>query len=195
MTALIQHAFFPLLAAGAVLGAASRIVPGGPARAVLQGIAAVVFFVPQIAVFVIGNFAVALVLHRNVLMALWLVAGGAITVWQAKHMLASTSTAAKRGLVRGPVLLGAAGVFVAAAGVWLGSIVVRDIVLPRGVVQGLVTNMWVTTWSGGPYWHVAVNGAPLNVTRDVYTRFRPGMWVRVQVGAGSATVLAVLPRR
>jgi len=192
MVALIQHSFFPLLAAGAVLGAASRIVPAGPARVVLQGIAAVVFFVPQIAVFVVGNFAVALVLHRGVLMALWLVAGGAITVWQARQTLASS--AAKRGLVRGPVLLGAAGAFVALAGLWLGSVVVRDIALPRGVVQGLVTKMWVTTWSGGPYWHVAVNGAPLNVTRDVYTRLRPGMEVRVQVGAGSATVLAVLGR-
>lgn len=197
MAALIHQYFFPIVAAGVVLGVAWRFLPPGPAKTALQAIAAAVFFAPQLAVFVAGNYSVTLVLHRNVLMALWLMAGGALAVWQAAHTsrAAPASAVAKRGLVRGPNLLGIAGLLVAVAGLWLGSIAVKDIVLPRGVVEGWVTRMWVTTWSGGPYWHVAVNGARLNVTRDVYTMFRPGMRVRVQVGAGSATVLAVLPRR
>jgi hypothetical protein len=198
MAALIHEYFFPLLGAGVALGAVWRYLSPGPVKSAFQTLATVVFFAPQFALFVVGNYSVGLVLHRNFLMASWLVAGGALAVWQARHTSRTVAlpTSAQRGLVRGPMLLGIAGFLVGVMGLWLGTIAVRDIVLPRGVVEGWVTRMWVTTWwSGGPYWHIAVNGAPLNVTRDVYATFRPGMRVKVQVGAGSATVLAVLPRR
>jgi len=190
MAAVVHQYFFLCIGAGMVLALAWRLVPPGLARTALQAIAALVFFLPQLAVMYFGGRSVQLILHRNVVLALWLVAGGAFAVWQA----ARAGGGKRGGLVRSPLIVGTIGVVVGVGGLWLGSVVAKDIVLPRAVVEGVVTKMWVTVSRGGPYWHIAVNGAPLNVTQDVYAMLRPGIRVRVRIGAASDTVLAVEPR-
>lgn len=190
MAAVIHQYFFPCIGAGIVLALVWRLVPPGLARTALQVIAGLLFFLPQLAVMYFGGRSVQLILHRNVVLALWLVAGGAFAVWQA----ARSGGGKRGGLVRSPLIVGTIGVVVGVGGLWLGSVVAKDIVLPRAVVEGVVTKMWVTVGRGGPYWHIAVNGAPLNVTQDVYAMLRPGIRVRVRIGAASDTVLAVEPR-
>ncbi len=197
MAAVIHQYFFPSILAGVALAVVWRFVSPGLARTALQVIASLLFFLPQLGVMYFGGRSMQLVLHRNAVLALWLVAGGAFAVWQAAHSSrgAPVPTAGSRGgRVRSPLVVGAVGVLVGAGGLWLGSIVAKDIVLPRAVVEGVVTRTWVTIGRGGPYWHVAVNGAPLNVTQDVYAKLRPSMRVRVRIGAGSDTVLAVESR-
>ncbi len=197
MAAVIHQFFFPSIVAGVILAVVWRFVSPGLARTALQVVAALLFFLPQLGVMFVGSRSVQLVLHRNAVLALWLVAGGAFAVLQAKRSFGGAPVSAvgsRSGLVRSPLLVGAVGVLVGAGGLWLGSVVAKDIVLPRAVVEGVVTRTWVTVGRGGPYWHIAVNGAPLNVTQDVYAKVRPSMRVRVRVGAGSDTVLAVESR-
>ncbi len=76
-------------------------------------------------------------------------------------------------------------------GVWWTSIFVRDALLPRVAVEGMVDRLWESSGPRSIAVHRYLNGRMYEATYDVFRRLRRGDIINAEAGAGSNFLLRI----
>ncbi|HEV2283898.1 MAG TPA: hypothetical protein VGX75_16055 [bacterium] len=194
MADAVRALFFPVLLAGGVCILLWRRLRRQNRRAgwfLLLGVG--LLAVPQFLVLIMGTMATALLLYREVVLAIWLLLFGLFWVWQVVRVVQGRSLpVSSRGLGRtaNTVLLGlltlVLGLVFGGFGAYLAVLSAEDLFLPHQVLEGTITRKWVTrTTRSVPEYHLRLDGHSVRIGRDLYVRVRPGETVRLEVTAGS----------
>ncbi|HET9000548.1 MAG TPA: hypothetical protein VFP86_12955 [bacterium] len=194
MADAVRILFFPSLGAGVVCCLLWRRLPDRDRHLGLLLVGAGLFVIPQFIVVAVGTVATELLLHRQVVLGIWLSLLGAFAAWKAVRILEGRplpdNYRSQRQLHNSPIILGIIALSFGGFGLnmlWLSA---EDLLLPHAVYQGQITRKWIQHGTrSAPQYYFVVNGRSVEVGRDLYTRVRPGEVVRVEIAAGSHTVI------
>jgi hypothetical protein len=195
---VVRVLFFPSLLAGVVCCLLWRRLPDRDQRLGLLLVGAGLFMIPQFIVVAVGTLATELLVYREVVLGIWLLLFGAFAAWKAVRNLEgrpiedrAAYTSARSRRANNPIILSILALAFGGFGVemvWLSG---EDLLLPHVVFRGQVTRKWIQHGTrSAPQYYLGVNGRGVQVGRDLYARVGPGEAVRVEVTAGSHTVVS-----
>jgi hypothetical protein len=194
---LVRVLFFPSLLAGVACCMIWRRLPDRDNRLVLLLVGIGLFTIPQFFVVIVGTVATELLLYRQVVLGIWLSLFGLFAAWKTIRNLEGRPiegrvayTSARSRRANHPVILGLLALVFGGFGVYMLGLSAEDLVLPRVVYRGPITRKWIQHGTrSAPEYYLRVNGRSVQVGEDLFTRVRPGETVRVEVTAGSHTVV------
>lgn len=206
----VRYVFFPLLGLGLALGFWAQFHPAGPRRHRLRALAWIFCLAPVVAVIAHAGKSDVLYLHYEAI-ALVFPFVFAATCVRASYRVASGETVSRTR----PATLAASAVGLVAVGIICTPPLLRDLFLPRTVIDGTVSDkmegrnarrpyLAVTTSyqvkiDGGPRWRTHKVGMETfheqigwyYVTRDVVMELKAGDHIRAVFGAGTDVILNV----
>ena len=197
MADLVRVLFFPSLLIGVACCLLWRRLPGRNNRLGLLLVGMGLFAIPQFFVVALGTMATQLLPYRQVVLGIWLSLFGLFAAWKTIRSLEGRPiegrlayTAARSRRANNPVILGLLALALGGLGAYLLWLSAEDLLLPHVVYQGPITRKWIEHGTrSAPQYYVRVSGRGVQVGRDLFTRVQPGETVRVEVAAGSHTVV------
>ena len=185
----VRVLFFPALLAGVICIGLWRRRPDRGRRQGLLLLGAALFALPQFLVVIAGLFATELALYRQAVLAIWLVLFGLVAAWPLIRASAGRPLSPASRFALGLLAL----LFVGVGG-HMALLSAEDLLLPHQIFEGTITGRWVNRAArSGPQYHIRVGGRSLRVARDMYMRVQSGETVRLEMTAGSHTVLRASP--
>ena len=193
MADAVRTLFFPSLGAGVVCCLLWRRVPNRDQHLGLLLVGAGLFAIPQFIVVAVGTVATGLLLHRQVVLAIWLSLIGTFAALKGVRILEGrplSDNYRSQRQIHSPIILGIIALSFGGFGLSMLWRSAEDLFLPHAVYQGQITRKWIQHGTrSAPQYYLVVNGRSVEVGRDLYTRLRPGEVVRVEIAAGSHTVI------
>ena len=196
MADAVRILFFPSLGAGVVCCLLWRRLRDRDQHLGLLLAGAGLFAIPQFIVVAVGTAATGLLLHRQVVLGIWLTLIGAFAGWKAARILEgrplpeSQSYRSQRR-VHSPIVLIVVALAFGGFGMYMLWLSAEDFLLPHVVYQGQIARKWIGHGTrSAPQYYLVINGSSVEVGRDLYARLRSGDIVRVEITAGSRTVLS-----
>lgn len=196
MADAVRILFFPALGAGVVCCMVWRRLPDRNQHLGLLLIGAGLFAIPQFTVVAVGTVATGLLLHRQVVLGIWLSLIGAFAAWKAVRILEGRplpdyQSYRSQRRMNSPIILGVVALAFGGFGLYTLWLSAEDLLLPHTIYQGQITRKWIHHGTrSAPQYYLGVNGRTVEVGRDLYARLRPGEIVRVEITAGSHTVVS-----
>ncbi len=195
MADAVQTLFFPSLGAGVICCLLWRRLPDRDQHLGLLLVGAGLFAIPQFIIVAVGPAATGLLLHRQVVLAIWLSLIGAFAAWKAVRILEGRplpdyQNYRSQRQLHSPIILGIIALTFGGFGLYMLWLSAEDLLLPHAVYQGQIVRKWISHGTrSAPQYYLVINGRSVEVGRDLYTRVRPGEVVRVEITAGSHTVV------
>ena len=189
---LLGASFMPALALSLALAVGWRFVPAGRVRVALQVVATLLFFLPQLAVLLWLNRSLALLFYQDFVLVVWFALIAAGSLGMPPFHRRSRKRPESRWRRTFTLLLGL--LFAGAAVVW-GLRLAQDLLRPRIVVEGRITEVSSRRGTRAPRsYQLAIDGLRYSATRDVWHAARRATSARAEIGAGSGRILAFSPR-
>lgn len=197
MADALRTLFFPTLLAGVVCVVLWWCLPQRNRRMSLLLIGAGLFAIPQFLVVIVGPMATELLLYRQAVLAIWLILFGLFWAWPFVRVVQGRALPVSRhglGQKTNTIILGSLalvlGLVFGGLGVYVAWLSAEDLLLPRQVVEGPIIRKWVTRDRRSiPEYHLGLDGHSVRIGRDLYVRLRRGETVRLEVTAGTHTIV------
>lgn len=197
MADLVRVLFFPSLLIGVACCVLWRRLPDRNHRLALLLVGMGLFAIPQFFVVAVGTVATELLPYRQVVLGIWLSLFGLFAAWKAIRNLEGrpiegrlAHTSARGRGANNPVILSLLALAFGGFGIYMLWLSAEDLLLPRAVYQGPITRKWIQHGTrSAPQYYLGIDGRDVQVGRDLFTRVRPGETLRVEVTAGSHTVV------
>ena len=196
MADAVRTLFFPSLGAGVVCCLLWRRLPNRDQHLGLLLVGAGLFVIPQFIVVAVGTVATQLLLHRQVVLAIWLSLIGAFAAWKLVRILEGRTLPdyqnyGRQRRIHSPIILGIIALSFGGFGLHMLWLSAEDLLLPHAVYQGQITRKWIQHGTrSAPQYYLGFDGRSVEVGRELYTRVREGEVVRVEITAASHTVIS-----
>ena len=192
----VRALFFPALLTGVVCCVLWAHLPNRNGRLWLFLVGVGLFAVPQFVVVMVGTAATELILHRQVVLAIWLSGFGAFAAWRVVRILRGrplpTYNPARSQRINSPVILSIIALAFGGFGLYTAEVTAQDFLAPHLIYEGHITRKWVEHGTrSAPQFYVALDGQSVQVGQDLYRALRSGEVVRAEITGGSHTVLRV----
>lgn len=193
ISTVVHQLFLPVTVFALVISVAWRFVGHRRLRTMLQIVASLLFFAPQLAVFWLWNQSILLVFYEDATIAFWALAL-AIVLWRRTIFLGrggEPPLGCQR--LRSSIVTAVLAIAFTGFAIMTAKTFFLDTFAPRTVIDGRVEQLWITS---GPrqlavHRYAIVDGRSFQVPADVFARLQRGDVIHGEIGAGSQTLLAL----